>query len=446
MDEWLAEQPVAEWMAEWIDGIVTWIATHVLVVGNAVQLVVILLTLGVALLVVKRVRSILQQLRVRGQLVTLVTVVGPLTLPLMWLAMLWMLLVTTNTMQWPHHVIRIVISLLMAWMVIRLVSQLVRNPALAKAIAWTAWTIAALNILDLFAPTKAILEAAAIQFGEEEISLWMVLTFTFALVILLSIALYVAGMLENRIRHSQVFSPSLQVLFAKALKMVLITLAVLITIRSVGMDLTALAVIGGGIALGVGFGLQKVVSNLVSGLILLMDNSIKPGDVIAVSGTYGWVTALGGRYVSVVTRDGVEHLIPNEMLISERVENWTHSDSLTRIRQGVGIHYDSDVRKAIDLCVEAASEVERVLEEPEPKCLILGFGDSSVDLEIRFWIRDAQDGVQNVKSAILLRVWDKFHEHGIEIPYPQRDLHLRSAEGLRDFLDRPGADPHAQFR
>jgi small-conductance mechanosensitive channel len=208
---------------------------------------------------------------------------------------------------------------------------------------------------------------------------------------------------------------------------VLVGLAVLIAIRSVGIDLTGLAVVGGALGLGVGFGLQKVVSNLISGVILLIDKSIKPGDVIAVSGTYGWVTALGGRYVSVVTRDGVEHLIPNETLISERVENWTHTNSRTRLKVDVGVHYRSDLKKVIEICEEAARVTDRVLADPAPKCLFIDFGDSALKLQVRFWIADAQNGVQNVKSEVLLRIWEIFQQQGIEVPYPQRDVHIRSS-------------------
>jgi small-conductance mechanosensitive channel len=177
-----------------------------------------------------------------------------------------------------------------------------------------------------------------------------------------------------------------------------------------------------------GFGLQKIVSNLISGVILLLDKSIKPGDIISVSGTYGWVTALGGRYVSVVTRDGVEHLIPNETLISSSVENWTHTQRRTRLKLDVGVHHESDVRSVIALCEEAARAVERVLPDPAPKCLFIEFGESSLKLQLRFWIGDAQNGVQNVKSEVLLEIWDRFKQHGVRVPYPQRDLHIRSAE------------------
>jgi small-conductance mechanosensitive channel len=151
--------------------------------------------------------------------------------------------------------------------------------------------------------------------------------------------------------------------------------------------------------------------------------------VISVSGTYGWVTALGGRYVSVVTRDGVEHLIPNETLISERVENWTHTNSHTRLKIPVRVSYDTDVHRAIDICVQAACGTPRVLAEPECRCLLIAFGDNGLDLEVRIWIGDAHNGVQNVKSEVLLRIWDMFREAGIRVPSPQRDVTIRGAPG-----------------
>jgi small-conductance mechanosensitive channel len=248
---------------------------------------------------------------------------------------------------------------------------------------------------------------------------------------MLTIAVYVSRLLEVRIRSSRSLSPSVQVLFTKALKAVLIGLAVLIGIHSLGIDLTALAVVGGALGLGAGFGLQKIISNMVSGVVLLLDKSIRPGDVISVSGTYGWVTALGGRYVSVVTRDGVEHLIPNETLISERVENWTHTNSHTRLKIPVRVHYETDVHQAIELCERAACQTERVLGEPECKCLLVAFGENGLELEVRIWIGDAHNGVQNVKSAVLLRIWELFREAGVRVPYPQREVSLRSvADGV----------------
>jgi small-conductance mechanosensitive channel len=186
--------------------------------------------------------------------------------------------------------------------------------------------------------------------------------------------------------------------------------------------------LGGALGLGAGFGLQRVISNVVSGVVLLLDKSIRPGDVISVSGTYGWVTALGGRYVSVVTRDGVEHMIPNETLISERVENWTHTNSHTRLKIPVRVHYDTDVHQAIDICVRAACHTPRVLDQPECKCLLVAFGENGLELEVRIWIGDAHNGVQNVKSEVLLKIWEMFRAAGIKIPYPQRDVRVQSGE------------------
>jgi small-conductance mechanosensitive channel len=332
--------------------------------------------------------------------------------------------------DWPRALLTTATTLLAAWIAIRLASQLVKNPILAKFIASTAWIIAALSIVGLLNPTIALLDSAAIQFGSLRISLYTVVKSTVALAVLMWLAIYLTGVIESRIRTTHALSPTVQVLFTKSLKIVLIALALLIAILSLGIDLTALAVLGGAIGLGIGFGFQKIVSNLISGVILLIDRSIKPGDVISVSGTYGWVTALGGRYVSVVTRDGVEHLIPNELLISERVENWTHTSNRTRLKVDVGVHHKSNLPDVITICEEAAKETDRVLKDPEPKCLFVEFGESALKLQLRFWIADAHNGVQNVKSAVLLRIWEKFKRQNIAVPYPQRDVHVRSPDEL----------------
>ena len=186
--------------------------------------------------------------------------------------------------------------------------------------------------------------------------------------------------------------------------------------------------LGGAIGLGLGFGLQKVVSNFISGILLLVDNSIKPGDVIEIDGTYGWINNLRARYASVITRDGTEHLIPNEDLITQRVINWTFTNNLVRMKVPIGVSYDSDPHQCLELVIAAAQSVDRVLLEPTPVCHVLGFGDSSIDLELRFWISDPTNGVANVKSQVLLNIWDTFKENNIEIPYPQSDLHIRSSD------------------
>jgi len=414
-----------------------WMLTNVFVPAIAVQVSVTVIVLAIAIIAARKLRPRLERLVPKPIFERLLRVTRDLLLPLIWLALQWFATLTAQTMTWPSYFLELVATLLTAWAVISLVSRLARDPLWSRVIAWTAWSIAALNILNLLDPTIAILDSAAVTFGTLRISLYTVVKSTLALAILLSVALYVAGLIESRIRTSRNLSPSVQVLFSKSLKIVLISLAVIIAIRSVGIDLTALAVLGGAVGLGVGFGLQKVISNLISGVILLIDKSIKPGDVIAVGDTYGWVSGLGGRYVSIVTRDGIEHLIPNELMITQTVENWTHSNSRTRLKIPIGVHYNSDIRLAMQLCIDAANDTDRVLANPEPKCLLIAFGDSAVDLELRFWIQDAQNGVRNVRSDVLLKVWDKFHEHGIEIPYPQRDLHIRTPQS-GSFDSMPG--------
>ena len=172
--------------------------------------------------------------------------------------------------------------------------------------------------------------------------------------------------------------------------------------------------------------MQKVVSNLVSGLILLMDRSVKPGDVIQVGETYGWVNSLGARHISILTRDGVEHLIPNEHLITEKVINWSYSNSNIRLKIHIGVSYDSDIHHAMEIITNIASEHKRVLQYPEPVTRLLGFGESSVNPELRLWINDPTHGVVNVRSDILLQIWDSFKKNNISIPYPHRIVYLKS--------------------
>jgi small-conductance mechanosensitive channel len=426
MSEWWDPQRWVELATQlWI-----WIQANLLGRAAAAQISTIVVAFVLALLIAKRFEPWLRKQTAHPVMGTFIRIVLPALMPMLWLVLLWIALAIADSMAWGTGWISSVAGLLVAWVAIRLVSQLVRNPVWSNVLVWTAWTIAALNILGWLEPTIAYLEQQTVL--GSEITLLAVVQAVILLVILLSGAIYLTSLLEVRIRTSRALSPSLQVLFIKSLKFLLIALAVLVPIDQIGIDLTALAVFGGALGVGVGFGLQRVVSNLISGVILLVDKSIKPGDVIAVAGTYGWVTALGGRYVSVVTRDGVEHLIPNELLISERVENWTHTHSRTRLKVNVGVHYKTDLHQAIAICLDACRETERVLSDPEPKCLLIEFGDSSVNLQIRFWIADAHNGVQNVSSEVLLKVWDKFQANGVEIPYPQRDLHLRSGfEQLR---------------
>jgi small-conductance mechanosensitive channel len=409
--------------------LVQWFVDEVLVLSTLGQAVGIVVALLVSLLVAPTLRAWIERLSKTRRLERggkqAERVLAPLALPIAWLVLLWISVLVASQAGWPHHLVQITVSLLTAWVVIRFASQLMRDPTWSKLIAIAAWTLAALNIVGLLDEALVLLDGLALQLGGLRISALTVIKGVLALAALLWAATVLSGMMERRIYALPNLTPSVQVLFAKLLKIVLITVAIVAAVSTVGIDLTAFAVFSGAVGVGIGFGLQKVVSNLISGVILLMDKSVKPGDVITVGDTYGWINTLGARYASVVTRDGTEYLIPNEDIITQQVVNWSYSNNAVRLKIPIGISYKSDVRKAVALCLEAAAEVERVIKEPKSVCLLKGFGDSSVDLELRIWIDDPQNGISNVKSLVLLLVWDKFHAHGIEIPFPQRDLHLK---------------------
>jgi small-conductance mechanosensitive channel len=347
--------------------------------------------------------------------------------PILLLLLLWFATLAAGAAGLRSDLLRLAESLVLVWVLIRLSSRLVKNEYLARMVAVVAWIVAALNIAGL-------LDAMSISVGAFRLSLLLVLKGLITLALLVWLANTVSRLTEQRLRSFVPLTPAMQVLAGKLVRMTLLTLAVVFALGSIGIDLTAFAVFSGAIGVGVGFGLQKVVSNLVSGVILLMDRSIKPGDVVEIDGTYGSVSTLNARYVSVLTRDGKEFLIPNEDLITQRVTNWSYSNTLIRLHVKLGISYHSNPHRAIELVLEATRDVKRVLKKPDPICLLVAFGDSSIDLELRFWINDPVNGTTNVRSEVMLNVWDLFHENGIEIPYPQRDLTLRNPEALAHAL------------
>jgi small-conductance mechanosensitive channel len=333
------------------------------------------------------------------------------------------------------------------WIVIRIAASIIRDEAWARFVAVIAFTIATLNILNLLTPTANLLHSVGLHIGDVYISVLTLLQAAAILAVLLWVASVLARVLERRIRSVHGLNPSMQVLTGKLLKLALLLIAILIALRSVGVDLTAFAVFTGAVGVGVGLGLQRIVSNLISGIILLLDRSIKPGDVIELQDTFGWVSSLGARYTSVTTRDGKEWLIPNEDLITQRVVNWSFSSERLRLSIPFGISYDSDVRLAMNLAIDSAQAVSRVLQEPPPACRLIAFGNSSIDLELRLWINDPASGVANVRSAVLLGMWDRFKEQGVHIPFPQRDLHIKDGTvGVKDGTVGPPSTPAAAAR
>jgi small-conductance mechanosensitive channel len=349
------------------------------------------------------------------------------SMPVFWLAMLWIGALAGEDLGLPLPIVPAATDLVLAWICIRLLSLTVRSEAVSNAIAVVAWSVAALNILNLYRPLLGWLRGIHVYDGKQHhVTLLDTLNALVILIVLLWVTRLLYRVLQRQITHSQALTPSLQVLLDQLLQIFLPAIAIIIALQTIGLDLTTLTVTFGALGLGVGLGLQRLVANLVAGLALLMGKTIKPGDIIEYKNTYGWVTAMGARYVTLRTRDGVEHLIPNDYFLENGVENWSYSDVRLRLHVPVGISYDCDPHQAMAICVEAAKAVKRVIARPEPICVLKEFGESSVNLEIRFWIEDPRNGTTNVRSDVMLQVWDRFKEAGITLPYPRRDVRIVS--------------------
>ncbi len=330
-----------------------------------------------------------------------------------------------------RNLLGLVATISTALLAVVLVARLVRNLFLRRLVTWGLWVYVTLYYLGLVDAVSTFLDGLAIEFGDFRLSALAIIKALVVTGLLFTVARLVSGSASRRIRASADISPSMRVLMVKAVQISLYGAAFFIGLKAVGFDLTGLAVLSGAIGVGLGFGLQKVVSNLVSGVIILLDKSIKPGDVISLGETFGWINSLGARYVSVVTRDGREYLIPNEDLITGQVVNWSHSNDFVRLDINFGTSYDDDPHKVRELAIEAAASVDRVLGDRRPVCHIVGFGDSSVDYLLRFWIEDPTGGLTNIRGNVYLALWDTFKAHGISIPFPQREVTLLPESRLR---------------
>ena len=321
-----------------------------------------------------------------------------------------------------------------AWLAINVISHLSRSRTIGLAFALTAWAYVAAVVLGVADVATEILDAG-FNIGTFRLSLLSVLQVVFLLGGLLWLSAAVGNFLDRRIQNIEDITPSLRVLIGKILRIALIVIAATIALSGMGIDLTALTIFSGAVGVGIGFGLQKVVSNFISGIIILMDHSIKPGDTVTLGETFGWIRELRARFVSVITRDGREFLIPNEDFITTEVVNWSFSDQYVRLDVLFGVAYDSDPHEVERIAIEAASSVERVEDRPPPPgskqprppvCWLIGFGESALDFKLRFWISDPQEGTTNIRGKVLLAVWDAFRENGIRIPYPHREIIVRS--------------------
>ncbi len=340
--------------------------------------------------------------------------------------LIWLVVFTMREVTWPSrsYILSVIGTLAFAWLSIMFATRLIKSPTLRKFVRYGAWTWATLQILGLLETSERLLDSIGFSMGEMRFSLLLLVQGLVILGVLITLARFFTTTTTTRIKSNEDISPSMQVLIVKGVQIAFYGAAFFLGVRALGIDLTGLAVLSGAIGVGLGFGLQKVVSNLVSGVIILLDKSIKPGDVISLGDTFGWINSLGARYVSVVTRDGREYLIPNEDLITGQVVNWSHSNDFVRLDIHFGTAYHDNPHEVRRIAIEAALSVDRVLSDRNTVCHIVGFGDSSVDYILRFWIKDPTGGLTNIRGNVYLALWDAFEKHGISIPFPQREVKM----------------------
>jgi small-conductance mechanosensitive channel len=296
----------------------------------------------------------------------------------------------------------------------------------------TIWTLVALHILGWLPWTEQLLDEYALTFGAVRVSLLNVISFALSIAFLLLVALWLSNLFRNRVDRSQALEDSMKIALSKLVKFLLLTIAVIAAMVTAGFDITAFAVFGGALGVGIGLGLQRVVSNFVSGFILAFEGSIRPGDVISYGNTYGTVRALHTRHIVIRTRDGMDILVPNENLMTSDITNWSYEgDRKIRLRLPVQISYGDDPGPAMQRLERLARGHAHVQADPPPQAFLLGFGDNGVNLELRAWIDDP-DNQGQVRNELYLKIWEDFHAAGISFPFPQRDVYVR---------DFPGAAP-----
>lgn len=340
-------------------------------------------------------------------------------------------------LEYPAVLLDIAVPLLLSLGIVRLTVYLLRKAfpptpvlkAWENSLATIIWIGVALHLLGWLPDILKALESVAINVGDSHISILWILKLVTSVAFFLLVAMWTSAVIEKKLFRSEHLSAGLKVGLAKTGRVLLITVGFFIALNTIGIDLTALTVFSGALGVGLGFGLQRIASNFISGFILLFDRSIRPGDVVSIGESFGLVRELRARYIVVRDRDGVERLIPNENLITSEVINWSYSDRNIRLKIPVQISYDDEPKQAMALLLDAAKASNRVLKEPVPVARLISFGDNGIDLELRVWLSDPQEGLGSVRSDINLAIWKLFKENNITIPFPQRDVHLINQNG-----------------
>ena len=349
------------------------------------------------------------------------------------LAVILVALVRPLAQQWIHvSLFTLALPLLASLAVIRVVFYVLRLSFVdatwlvqfERVFAGLVWGIVALHITGLLPEMIDVLESVAFTVGKQKLTLWHVLQGLFAVLVTVLLALWLSGAIEARLHAAAGLDSSLRVVLARLSRALLILLAVLIGLPMGGIDLTTLSVFGGALGVGLGFGLQKIASNYVSGFIILLDHSIRIGNVISVGNDRGEVTRITTRYTVLKNLAGVEALVPNELLVGSVVQNESYSNPQVRVALPVQVSYDSDLERAMAIMIAAAKAQRRVLGDPAPVVLLKDFAESGINLELGFWVADPEQGVGVLRSDINLAIWREFKQAGIAIPFPQREIRI----------------------
>ena len=333
---------------------------------------------------------------------------------------------------YPVHVMDVGVALLFSFALVQLAVYLLRHAFAPsgllryweRTIAWAIWIGLALHITGLLGELHTLLDGLRFTVGKEDVSVLEILSGLLSVAVTVLLALWLGKVIETRLQKAAQLDVSMRAVFAKIAKTALVVLAVLIALPLVGIDLTVLSVFGGAIGVGIGFGLQKIAANYISGFIILLDRSISPGALVTIDNRYGAVTRLTARYIVLRGLDGTEAIIPNETVVSSTVINHTFSDTVVRVDIPIQISYGSDLERALELLRQAAWHQPRVVKKPEPAALVVAFADSGINLELYVWIADPESARGNLRSDIYREVWRLFKPHGIEIPFPQREVRI----------------------
>jgi small-conductance mechanosensitive channel len=327
---------------------------------------------------------------------------------------------------WPSRSYLLIVAakLALAWLAIRLITSVIRNAFIVRVVSLSAWIVAALSIVGQLDPALDALDSVSVVLGGLRLTPLLLIKLGALLIAALWLTNIASNFAESRINRSTDLTPSIQVLLVKMIRMGLMIVAITIAMSAVGINLSALAVFSGAVGVGIGIGLQKIVANFISGIILLADKSVKPGDLVTIGDSTGRINEMKTRYISVAAGDGREFLIPNEDLVTQKVTNWTYTDKNTLVKVNFGTNYDADPHLVCKLAIGIGAAAPRAIRSKAASCILTEFAEAGMKFALTFWIADP-DGLDNVKSEVMLALWDAFKREGIEVPYPVREIRVR---------------------